>query len=97
MTYIKVNPGVLRDVATRLIESSAVAREVKDDRDGLKDRVSDEHDVVRGAVESFLDEWAYGCECLLEDADQTSTRLSMASECYLEVEDVMSEGFSRDG
>ncbi|MGH9244441.1 MAG: WXG100 family type VII secretion target [Acidimicrobiales bacterium] len=86
MTYIKVDPAVLRLVSQRLTDSIGVAREVDESRGNLKAHVGGEQSTLRDAVNSFLDEWGYGCECLIEDATQTSRRLDHASQCYLEVE-----------
>ena len=96
MTYIRVEPSVLSAVSTRLLDAVAVAEQVKNDRDGLKGLVDGEHDVVRRAVHSFLDDWAYGCGCLIEDATQTAARLERAGECYLEVEDSLAAAYGTE-
>ncbi len=93
MGYVRVDPAVLVTVSARLLDSVEVAARVKDSRDELKAAVDAEHDVVRGAVHSFLDQWAYGCECLIDDATQTAARLERASECYLEHEDALAAAY----
>ena len=86
MTYISVEPTVLRTVADRLIDAVAVAGEVKHQRNQLEGRLGGEHRLVRGATHSFLERWAFGCECLIADATEISGRLNNASQCYVDVE-----------
>ncbi len=93
MTYVRVEPAVLHLVSGRLLDAVAVAQEVEHERDSLEARVEGEHDVVRGAVGSFLDRWGYGCECLVTDATETADRLDHASRCYVEVEGVVAGAF----
>lgn len=95
MPFIEVDPGMLGQVAQRLIDSVEVARQVKDDRGALTDHVDAAgHDGLREAIHSFLDSWAYGCGCLIEDANQVANRLAQTTKVYIETEATIAQAAS---
>ncbi len=90
MPFIEVDPAVLGQVANRLLESVEVAHQVTENRDSLKALIEDAgHEGVRAAIGSFLDRWAYGCECLTEDALQVADRLAKTSKLYIKTEETI--------
>jgi hypothetical protein len=98
MTRFEVDPSVLGTVASELLSSVAVARQVKDDRDSLKAMANDTGDGdAQEAIGHFLDKWSYGCGCLIEDAEQMADRLQQTSAAYLETETKITEAATVDG
>jgi hypothetical protein len=98
MTSFEVDPDVLGSVADGLLASVDVARQVKDHRDSLKALASDAgDDTAQHAIHHFLDEWAYGCGCLIEDAEQMADRLGQTSRAYLETESKVTQAATIDG
>jgi hypothetical protein len=87
MTRFEVDPAVLADVAAGLHTSVEVARDVKHHRDSLKALASDAGDeAAQHAMHHFLDKWAYGCGCLVKDAEDMADRLRQVSQAYLDTE-----------
>ncbi len=96
--YFEVDPSILEEIARRLVDSVEVAGEVKDKAGAVRPNPAEAgHEAVSGALDSFLDKWAYGCACLEEDAKQMAARLSQTSKLYLETELAIAGGFSRVG
>lgn len=93
MTYISVDPMVLRTLSDRIADAVAVADEVARQRGRLEDHLDGEHPVVGAAARSFLDRWAYACERLAADVTEISSRLDKASECYVEVDESAAGAF----
>lgn len=98
MARLEVDPDVLGDVASGLLRSVEVARQVKDHGDSLKSMASDAgDDDAKHAIEHFIGRWAYGCGCLIEDAEQMANRLNQTSKAYLETETSIAKAASVDG
>ena len=94
MSFIEVDPEELRMLARRLDAVVEVAREVKHSRDGLKALASGAGDEgVREAFESFLDAWAHGCGCIVEDAEALAQHVAYASRIYVENERAIGRSF----
>jgi hypothetical protein len=97
VTRFEVEPDVLGDVAQGLLDSVAVARQVKDHGDSLKALAGDAGDeTAKHAMEHFIGRWAYGCGCLIEDAEQMADRLKQTSAAYLETETSITEAATVD-
>lgn len=93
MPLIRVDPRVLHDVGTRLTSAAQVASDVKHNRDSLKAHVADcgsSH--LQGVVHEFLDEWAYGMDCMEDDARTLAQLLTSSGELYIEVETAIARG-----
>ena len=94
MPFLEVDPEGLVVLARRLDGAVDVAREVKDGRDGLKALAAAAGDrAVDGALCSFLDAWAHGCGCLVEDAQGLARCLGEAARVYVEVDAAAAGGF----
>jgi hypothetical protein len=96
MTCVRVDPRLLEALARGLVEASAAAAHVRDRGGDLAARASAEHALVRTAIRSFVDRWAYGCGCLVDDATQTSVRLTAASGAYRHLEAALSAGLGHE-
>jgi sRNA-binding protein len=92
---VEVDTDILGTVARRLTDSVEVARQIRDDRDSLSAYADAAgHDQLREAIRSFLDRWAYGCGCLVEDANQVADRLGRTATVYAETEATIAEAAS---
>lgn len=95
MGYLEVEPAALGQLAGRLVDTVAVAQQAGRGSGWLKGYIQAAgHDLVRTATNSFLDRWAYGCECLVEDARALADRLEATSRVYVATETAIAEGFS---
>jgi hypothetical protein len=98
VTRFEVDPSVLGGVASELLASVSVAKQVKDHRDSLKAMADNAGDgTAQGAIGHFLDKWSYGCGCLIHDAEQMADRLSQTSKAYLETEGKITQAATVDG
>jgi hypothetical protein len=76
----EVDPVVLGQVAGRLTEAVAVAEQVEHHRGSLEAGLGEVGDnELASSLSSFLDDWAYGCGLLAEDAKGLACRLAQAS------------------
>jgi hypothetical protein len=93
--YLEVEPAALGQLAGRLMDTVAVAQQAARGSGWLKGSIEGAgHDLVRTATGSFLDRWAYGCECLVVDARQLADRLRTTSRVYVATETAIAGGFS---
>ncbi len=83
MTTISVDPAALHRLSERLVDAGAVAAEVHHQGGSLQGHLGAEHPAVLQAARSFLERWAWGCECLVADTGQLAQRLGGASRCYV--------------
>ena len=87
MTYLSVDPAVLRSTGRQLRAAVEVARDVRHEGDTLAVLVADAgHERLSDAVQTFLDKWVHGIGCLIEDADKLATMLTEAGTTYGQVE-----------
>ena len=87
MSCLEVDPAVLRATGRRLRDAVEVARDVRSERSALTALVADAgHDQLSDSVRTFLDRWAHGIGCLIEDADTLATMLTDAGTAYGDVE-----------
>ncbi len=91
---IEVDPALLHQVGTRLTEAVGVIEHVKNRRDGLKALLADcGSDELQRAAGQFLDEWAYGVDCLEEDARTLAQLLTSSGKVYIELDDDIAKHF----
>ena len=87
MTYLSVDPAVLRSTGRQLRAAVEVAHDVRHESARLTVLVADAgHERLSDAVQTFLDKWAHGIGCLIEDADRLATMLTEAGTTYGQVE-----------
>ena len=87
MSQLEVDPAVLQVTGRRLRAAVEVARDVRGERGALAAMVTDAgHDRVTESVQTFLDKWAHGIGCLIEDADTLASMLTEAGTVYGSVE-----------
>jgi hypothetical protein len=87
MSYVEVDPQLVRQAGVRLRDAVAAARVVTGRRGELTGLVADAgHAALTGAVETFLSRWAHGLGCLMDDADRLASMLTDAGRVYVDVE-----------
>ena len=87
MAEIEVDPALLAATGRRLRAAVEVAREVRSERSTLTAMVADAgHDELAESVRTFLDRWAHGIGCLVDDAETLARMLSDAGTAYGRVE-----------
>jgi len=87
VSSLEVDPAVLQATGRRLRAAVEVARDVRSERAALTGLVTDSgHDRLSESVRTFLDRWAHGIGCLIEDADTLATMLTEAGTVYADVE-----------
>ena len=87
MSYLEVDPAVLRSTGRQLRAAVEVAHDVRHEGGTLAVLVADAGDErLSDAVETFLDKWSHGIGCLIEDADRLATMLTEAGTAYGQVE-----------
>jgi hypothetical protein len=87
MSYVEVDPQLVRHAGVRLHDAVAVARVVAGRRSELTGLAADSgHPALSDAVETFLSRWAHGLGCLMDDADRLASMLADAGRIYVEVE-----------
>jgi hypothetical protein len=87
VSYLEVDPAVLRTTGHRLRAAVEVARDVRREGGTLAALVTDTgHEGVTGSVQTFLDKWSHGIGCLIEDAETLATMLTDAGTTYGRVE-----------
>lgn len=87
MTYLSVDPAVLRSTGRQLRAAVEVAHDVRHESARLTVLVADAgHERLGDAVQTFLDRWSHGIGCLIEDADKLATMLTDAGTTYRRVE-----------
>ena len=87
MTYLSVDPAVLRSTGRQLRAAVEVARDVRHEGATVAVLVADAgHERLSDTVETFLDKWSHGIGCLIEDADKLATMLTEAGTAYGQVE-----------
>jgi len=87
VSSLEVDPAVLQATGRRLRAAVEVARDVRSERGALTTLVTDSgHDQLSESVRAFLDRWAHGIGCLIEDADTLATMLTESGTFYADVE-----------
>ena len=87
MSQLEVDPAVLQATGRRLRAAVEVARDVRGERSALGALVADAgHDQLSESVQTFLDKWAHGIGCLIEDADTLASMLTEAGTVYGSIE-----------
>jgi hypothetical protein len=87
VSYLEVDPAVLRATGHRLRAAVEVAHEVRGEGRALAGLVADAgHERLSDAVQTFLDKWSHGIGCLIEDAETLATMLTDAGTAYGGVE-----------
>ena len=87
MTYLRVDPAVLRSTGRQLRAAVEVAHDVRHESAKLTVLVADAgHERLSAAVQTFLDKWSHGIGCLIEDAETLAAMLSDAGTSYGDVE-----------
>ena len=98
MTSLEVDPAVLRATGSRLRAAVEVARDVGKERGALTGLVTDAgHDQLSASVQTFLDKWAHGIGCLIEDADTLASMLTDAGTVYGRVETAIARACESGG
>jgi hypothetical protein len=87
VSYLEVDPAVLRSAGRQLRAAVEVAHDVRHEGATLAVLVADAgHERLSDAVETFLDKWSHGIGCLIEDAERLATMLTEAGTAYGQVE-----------
>lgn len=87
MSYLEVDPAVLRSAGRQLRAAVEVARDVRHEGGTLAVLVTDAgHERLADAVQTFFDKWSHGIGCLIEDAEKLATMLTDAGTTYGQVE-----------
>ena len=87
MSYLEVDPAVLRATGHHLRAAVEVARDVRHEGGTLAVLVADAgHERLSDTVQTFFDTWSHGIGCLIEDAETLATMLTDAGTTYGEVE-----------
>ena len=93
MSYVEVDPQLVRQAGVRLRDAVAVARVVTGRRGELTGLAANAgHPALCAAVETFLSRWAHGLGCLTDDADRLASMLSDAGRIYVDVETSIASG-----
>jgi hypothetical protein len=94
----EVNPYRLESVSRRLTDAVGVADQVDNDRDTLKAHLVEPGSARFGdAASEFLDEWAYGCGCMKEDATRLAGLLDQAATGYIQTETAICDAVESNG
>lgn len=87
MSYLEVDPAVLRAAGRRLRGAVEVARDVRQEGGTLAVLVADAgHERFSDTVQTFFDKWSHGIGCLVGDAETLATMLTDAGTAYGQVE-----------
>jgi hypothetical protein len=87
MSYVEVDPQLVRQSGVRLRDAVAVARVVTGRRGELTGLAADAgHAALSDAVETFVVRWAHGLGCLVDDAERLASMLADAGRVYVDVE-----------
>jgi len=87
VSYLEVDPAVLRATGHRLRAAVEVARDVRHEGGTLAVLVADAgHERLSDTVQTFVDKWSHGIGCLIEDAETLATMLTDAGTTYGQVE-----------
>jgi hypothetical protein len=87
VSSLEVDPAVLQATGRRLRAAVEVARDVRREHSSLVVLATDAgHDRLSGTVQTFLEKWAHGIGCLIEDADTLAAMLTDAGTTYRRVE-----------
>jgi len=98
VTSLEVDPAVLRATGRRLRAAVEVARDIGKERGALTGLVTDAgHDQLSESVQTFLDNWAHGIGCLIEDADTLASMLTDAGTVYGRVETAIARACESGG
>jgi hypothetical protein len=98
VSYLEVDPAVLRIAGRQLRAAVEVAHDVRHESARLTVLVADAgHERLSDAVDTFLDKWAHGIGCLIEDADKLATMLTEAGTAYGQVESSISRACEPGG
>jgi len=95
---LEVDPAVLQATGRRLRAAVEVARDVGKERSELTGLLTDAgHDQLSESVRMFLDKWAHGIGCLIEDADTLASMLTDAGTAYGRVETAIARACESGG
>jgi hypothetical protein len=87
VSFLEVDPAVLRATGRRLRAAVEVARDVRHEGGTLAILVTDAgHERLSDTVQTFFDRWSHGIGCLIEDAETLATMLTDAGTTYGQVE-----------
>jgi hypothetical protein len=87
VSYLEVDPAVLRATGRRLRAAVEIARDVRHERGSLAVLVTDAgHERLSDTVQTFFDKWSHGIGCLIEDAETLAAMLTDAGTTYGSVE-----------
>ena len=98
MSYLEVDPAVLRATGHRLRAAVEVARDVQHEGGTLAALVADAgHERLSDTVQTFFDTWSHGIGCLIEDAETLATMLTDAGTTYGQVESAIARACEPGG
>jgi hypothetical protein len=87
VSSLEVDPAVLQATGRRLRAAVEVAHDVRREHSSLAVLAADAgHERLSGTVTTFLEKWAHGIGCLIEDADTLASMLTDAGTAYGQVE-----------
>jgi hypothetical protein len=98
VSYLEVDPAVLRATGHRLRAAVEVARDVR--REGGTLAVlgaAAGHERLSDTVRTFFDTWSHGIGCLIEDAETLATMLTDAGTAYGQVESAIAQACEPGG
>ena len=98
MTYLSVDPAVLRSTGRQLRAAVEVAHDVRHESARLTVLVADAgHERLTDTVQTFFDKWSHGIGCLIEDAETLATMLADAGTTYGQVESAIAQACEPGG
>ena len=98
MTYLSVDPAVLRSTGRQLRAAVEVAHDVRHESARLTVLVADAgHERLSDTVQTFFDTWSHGIGCLIEDAETLATMLTDAGTTYSQVESAIARACEPGG
>jgi DNA gyrase inhibitor GyrI len=98
VSFLKVDPAVLRATGQRLSAAVEVARDVRREGGTVAVLVTDAgHEQLTDTVQTFFDKWSHGIGCLIEDAETLATMLTDAGTTYGQVESAVARACEPGG
>jgi hypothetical protein len=98
VTYLSVDPAILRSTGRQLRAAVEVAHDVRHESARLTVLAADAgHERLSDTVQTFFDRWAHGIGCLIEDAQTLATMLTDAGTTYGQVESAIARACEPGG
>jgi hypothetical protein len=90
VSYLEVDPQLLRQTGGRLRDAVGIAAQVADGNGALAHLAADAgHPRLTDTVHEFMSTWAHGLGCLVEDGETLASMLADSGAVYVEVEETI--------